>query len=210
MIQTDPLSSYNWSFGDGQSSSLANPSHTYQTAGNYTVTLTVTDNEGATGSATSSATITSPSNTSPNAVIANGPFNAETGQAISFSSSGSNDPDGSIASYSWNFGDGTTSSSATPSKTYTSAGSYTVSLTVTDNDGATGTATDSVTITAPPPPGGGSELNESNLSGSSGSTQYFTLDVPSGASNLVFAIAGGSGDADLICQIWISANYIYL
>ncbi len=45
------IASYNWSFGDGGTSILATPAHTYGTAGNYTATLTVTDNSGATASA---------------------------------------------------------------------------------------------------------------------------------------------------------------
>jgi len=54
------------------------------------------------------------------------------------------------------------------------------------------------------PPGGGGGGNElskgvakTGLSGSTGSQQVFTLDVPAGASNLTFNISGGSGDADL-------------
>lgn len=52
--------SYSWSFGDGNNSSLANPSHTYASAGTYTVTLTVTDDQGATASASTTAEITDP------------------------------------------------------------------------------------------------------------------------------------------------------
>jgi PKD repeat protein len=141
-------------------------------------------------------TETGPGNISPQAVIANGPFSAGEGQSISFSSVGSNDPDGSIASYSWSFGDGSSSSSANPSHTYISAGNYLVSLTVTDNQGATASVTDSVTVSEVTNPGS-DQLSETNLSGASGSSEYFTLNVPAGASNLVFAISGGSGDADL-------------
>lgn len=46
------VASYLWDFGDGTTSILANASKTYQTAGNYTVKLTVTDNSGATATAT--------------------------------------------------------------------------------------------------------------------------------------------------------------
>ena len=42
---------YLWNFGDGTTSTSANPSKTYTTAGNRTVTLTVTDPQGATGTA---------------------------------------------------------------------------------------------------------------------------------------------------------------
>ena len=47
------ISSYAWNFGDGQTATTANPSHTYQNTGNYTATLTVTDN----GNLTSSKTV---------------------------------------------------------------------------------------------------------------------------------------------------------
>ena len=188
------ISSYSWSFGDGQVSSQANPTHSYSSAGSYSVQLTVTDNDGATNTATTTANITSPSNTAPNAVIANGPFSGAEGAFISMSSSGSNDPDGSISTYSWSFGDGQTSTQANPNHSYSIAGSYTVTLTVTDNGGASGSATESVTVSAV---GGSDQLDESGLSGAANSTVYFSLAVPAGATDLVFTTSGGSGDADL-------------
>lgn len=190
------IASFNWNFGDGQTSTQANPSHTYNNAGNYTVTLTVTDNEGATDSDSAAVEVSNPANTSPNAVIANGPFSADVGESISFSSAGSNDPDGAISSYAWSFGDGASSTSSNPSHSYASAGNYTVTLTVTDNQGASDVVSENVTISAITSPGG-EQLDETNLAGGSNSTQYFTLEVPAGATNLVFATSGGSGDADL-------------
>ncbi len=271
--------SYLWDFGDSNSSTSANPSHTYASAGTYNVSLTVTDNEGATGADNTTADISAPvsyasipyatgfesggldqfwttdSNTNANFVQneswlrldlsgekqvaidfwwkeygdethshdgiyfsdnggssfakvqdlngqsftnqtwtefnldvdalasvnglslsstfvvkfqqydnygiatdgfafddinvaaggnqapvanANGPYTGSVGNAVSFSSAGSNDPDGTIVSYLWDFGDSNTSTSANPSHTYASAGTYNVSLTVTDNLGATG------------------------------------------------------------------------
>ncbi len=61
---------------------------------------------------------------------ANGPYTGTAGVAVSFSSAGSSDSDGTIASYSWTFGDGGTSSAANPTHAYTTAGTYDVSLTV--------------------------------------------------------------------------------
>ncbi|NOZ47217.1 MAG: PKD domain-containing protein [Chlorobi bacterium] len=49
--------SYSWSFGDGATSTSANPSHTYSSAGVYNVSLTVTDDGGATGTDNTTATI---------------------------------------------------------------------------------------------------------------------------------------------------------
>ena len=111
----------------------------------------------------------------------------------------STDSDGSIASRSWSFGDGTSSTAANPSKTYSSAGTYNVTLTVTDDDGATNSKTSSVTVSSGG--GGGSVLQNgvpvTGISGNSGSEQFWTIDVPAGASNLVISTSGGSGDADL-------------
>ena len=78
--------------------------------------------------------------------VANGPYNANVGEQITFSSSGSNDPDGSIVSYLWNFGDGSTSSDANPNHSYLSANTYSVLLTVTDNHGNSNTASTTAVI----------------------------------------------------------------
>lgn len=51
------ITSYAWDFGDGNSSNQANPSHTYNNPGIYNATLTVTDNQGATGSDTVTITV---------------------------------------------------------------------------------------------------------------------------------------------------------
>ncbi len=131
------IAAYSWDFGDGNTSSSANPSHTYSASGSYTVELTVTDNDGASASDITSADIStqSPTNQSPIAQ-ANGPYSGAVGQSIAFSSAGSYDPDGSTLSYQWTFGDGSSSTQANPNHAYASAGSYNVSLTVTDADGA--------------------------------------------------------------------------
>jgi PKD repeat protein len=72
--------------------------------------------------------------------------------AVTFSSAGSNDPDGFITSYAWNFGNGATASGQTATHTYSAAGAYTATLTVTDNSGLTGTDSVTVVVGAPPPP----------------------------------------------------------
>jgi serine protease len=55
------ISSRAWTFGDGTSSTATNPSKTYTAGGTYSVTLTVTDNGGATGTTSKSVTVTAPS-----------------------------------------------------------------------------------------------------------------------------------------------------
>jgi subtilisin family serine protease len=111
----------------------------------------------------------------------------------------STDSDGSIVSRSWNFGDGTSSTATNPTKTYTAAGTYTVTLTVTDDDGATQAKTSSVTVASTPPSGGTltKGVAATNLSTSAGGYVKYTIDVPAGASNLIFTTSGGTGDVDM-------------
>ncbi len=139
------IASYAWAFGDGGTSTQQSLSHLYQTTGNYTATLTVTDNNGATGSA--SVNIAVGANQPPTASASATPTSGKAPLAVSFTGSGS-DPDGTIASYAWTFGDGGTSTQQNPSHSYAAAGSYTATLTVTDNGGAKGSA--GVTITVQP------------------------------------------------------------
>lgn len=127
-------------------------------------------------------------------------FSVTTSGLVANFTDGSSDPDGSIASRSWNFGDGTTSTATSPSKTYATAGTYSVVLTVTDNNGATATRTQSVTVTAVTPPTDTVLANgvaRTGLAAATGQKLAFVMDVPAGATNLKFTMAGGTGDADL-------------
>jgi PKD repeat protein len=136
-------------FGDGSapvSGSIA--SHTYSTAGTYTITGTVTDNLGATASK-SAAIVVSSSNQPPIAVISASPNSAYAPVTVSVSAAGSSDPDGTIASSVISFGDGTSANGLTASHTFSAAGVYTLTAKVTDNSGASSTATTSVTVKAP-------------------------------------------------------------
>ncbi len=139
--------SYAWNFGDSASSTEMNPSHTYAAAGSYTVSLTVTDNQGLTGTAMTSVTIGSVNMQAPVAQV-NGPYSGSVAVPVDFSGSGSVDPDGTIVSYEWDFGDGNkmTDSSFSTSHAYSQSGIYTVTLKVTDNDGLMNMETTKATI----------------------------------------------------------------
>jgi PKD repeat protein len=148
------LSSWEWDFGDGSpvSSAPGSTSHVYAAPGTYTVSLTVTDNEGS-GSAAFTRLVTvtaAPVNRAPVAQFAATP----TGPSVAFDGSGSSDPDGTVNSWAWDFGDGSpvvTTATGSATHVYASPGTYAVSLTVTDDDGATSDPfTDDVVI-APPP-----------------------------------------------------------
>jgi PKD repeat protein len=134
-----------WEFGDGQTSTASPASHTYTAGGSYTVRLTVTDNDGATGTTTQTVNVSAP-NQPPTASFTH----SCDGLACTFTD-GSTD-NGSITAWSWNFGDGNSSNQQNPTHTYAAGGSYTVQLTVTDNQGVTGTVSHAVDVTAPGPP----------------------------------------------------------
>ncbi len=148
------ISSYLWNFGDNKTATGASPGHTYDAEGTYTVTLTVTDNQGATDVATASVHPTEPGPPPPNQdPVAHITGTTCTGLTCPFSGGTSSD-DGSIVSYAWDFGDTETGTTANGNHTYDAADTYLVTLTVTDDEGATDTDTATVTVddTAAPAP----------------------------------------------------------
>src|SRR5271157_3875344 len=141
------IAAWQWNFGDGSANStVKNPTHAYASAGNFTVTLTVTDNEGALGVArkTVSVIVAQP----PTASFTYTPASPVVTQTVQFTDK-STDSDSTIASWQWNFGDGSANStSQNPTHAYSSTGTYTVTLTVTDNLGLKGVAKKSITISS--------------------------------------------------------------
>ena len=139
--------SYAWTFGDGAMATGPKATHEYAAPGAYQITLTVTDNEGATGQATSEVTVEEKAeNQIPVPVIST----TVKDLTVDVDGAGSTDPDGAIVAYEWDFGDGSpVASGAAGSYTYAKAGTYTVKLTVTDDQGATASTTSDVTVTAP-------------------------------------------------------------
>ncbi|NIN33954.1 MAG: PKD domain-containing protein, partial [Gammaproteobacteria bacterium] len=130
--------SYFWDFGDGSNATEIAVDHAYVDNGNYTVTLTVTDDDGAKTSTSSTKTIL---NIAPIAIFTESAETVYTGESITFNASLSYDPDGSIISYFWDFGDGSNATEIVSSHAYVDDGNFTVVLTVTDDDGVTNSST---------------------------------------------------------------------
>ncbi|HEY0450359.1 PKD domain-containing protein [Actinophytocola sp.] len=140
------VASYTWTFGDGATGTGPTVSHPYAAAGTYPVTVTVTDDDGATDSH-AALVVVSAANVPPTAAFTS----STAGRTLSVAGTGSADSDGTVASYSWNWGDGTPAGSgATATHPYAADGTYTVTLTVTDDQGATGTLSQVVTVAAGP------------------------------------------------------------
>jgi PKD repeat protein len=136
------VESWGWDFGDGDGSSARSPSHTYAEAGTYTVTLEVTDDDGATDQASRQVTVSvSDSNEPPLAA-----FEVDCDDLECEFEDESRDNDGFIVAREWSFGDGSTSTKKDPKHEYDEPGTYVVRLKVTDNDGATDTVEVSVTV----------------------------------------------------------------
>jgi gliding motility-associated-like protein len=169
--------SWLWNFGDGNTSTLQNPSHVYNGYGTYNVTLTVTND-------TCSHSITKPIKVfdeDPD-FVANQTVACRTG-IINFSVTNTNFAN--IVSYAWNFGNGVTVTTANPSITanYPLSGTYTVTLTTTDIYGCTDvrTKTNYIRINGPT-----ASFTAQNTSGCKGLTTTFTdLSTADGTNNIV-------------------------
>jgi PKD repeat protein len=150
-----PIASYNFAWGDGNSTgpqSAATANHTYSSAGNYTVTLTVTDTDGTTATTTQQVAVTDV--TPPSAALLVTPVLGVAPLPVSADASGSTQGSSPVASYSFDWGDGNSTgpqAAATANHTYASGGTYTITVTVVDTDGGTATATQQVTVAAVPP-----------------------------------------------------------
>jgi PKD repeat protein len=145
------IASYSWTLTDGgatKSFSGVSFTYAYTNYGDSVVTLTVTDDLGATGSASKTIHVNA---INVVASISASPTSGYVPLTVSFSGSGSYDPDGgSITSYVWDFGDGSGGTGVSVSHTYSAAGTFTVRLTVTDDEGTTGSTTTQINVYSQP------------------------------------------------------------
>jgi len=143
--------SFSWNFGDGSTGTGSSATHSYVTAGTFTIILTVMDSGSPQQTATSqqSITVVNPPPPALTASFTFSPSNPNVGQTVSFtgSASGGTPP----YSSSWSFGDSATASGSSTIYSYQAPGSYTVVLTVADSGGQTASSTDTVIVSNPPP-----------------------------------------------------------
>jgi len=134
-----------WTFGDSNTSTVQNPSHTYSSAGTYTVALTATN---AYGNNTNTKNNYITVGNKPVANFSGTPTTGNAPLAVTFTDSSTNSP----TAWSWTFGDSNTSTAQSPSHTYSSTGNYTVALTATNAYGNnTNTKNNYISVTSGAP-----------------------------------------------------------
>ncbi|MEK8021637.1 MAG: PKD domain-containing protein, partial [Candidatus Parabeggiatoa sp.] len=142
------IASYAWTASDGQMAEGQNAELTFNEAGDYTITLEVTDNDGATAQV--QKTVSVQANQQPTATLSVSPTSGKTPLTVKLDGSTSTDTDGTIASYAWTASNGQTAEGQNAELTFNQAGEYTITLKVTDNDGATHSASSQQITVAKP------------------------------------------------------------
>jgi PKD repeat protein len=149
------ITSYVWSFGDRGTATGKIVDHKYESAGTFTVTLTVTNDRGVSASTIKQVDVgAAPPPSLPIAVFTVSPSSPGVNETVFFNASTSTPGAGhTITSYAWTFGDGGTASGVTTSHAYSTAGTYTAQLKVTDEAGQSTTSSGTtITIGSPPSP----------------------------------------------------------
>ncbi len=141
-VSTGSITSWRWDFGDGNTSTLQNPTYRYSGAGTYLVTLTVTTNNGCQSSVTKSITVyTLPeANFVAQPVCQNAAMKFVNASAIG----------AGTMTYEWDFAGQGTSTQKDPSFTFTGFGSFNIRLIATSNFGCKDTIVRDVTVNPNP------------------------------------------------------------
>lgn len=141
------VSSFEWTVDGASAGSGPNLTHTFDSPGRHEVTVTVTDD----GGASTSTSVTVLVNARPEASIEYSPDRPVVGQEIEFVASAS-DPDGNVTGYEWRI-DGERAGSGPDTRyTFESTGSHEVTLTVSDDSGASIAVSITISVQSPTTP----------------------------------------------------------
>jgi PKD repeat protein len=180
------ITKYEWDFEDDgtyddETGTTNTVQHTYDTSGNYTVRVRVTDDGTPGVTATASMQVTVAANQPPVAALTADDTDGSVPFTVNFDASASSDPDGAITLYEWDWeSDGTYdfNSGSTPTTQHTfesqGEGPFTVTVRVTDDGQPLLSATATIDITVGPPNQAPTAIISSNDEGGSAP---FTIDV---------------------------------
>jgi probable HAF family extracellular repeat protein len=194
-------------WGDEWSSPIVNgsASYSYRAVGNYTVTVTVRDDDGGITQQTASTALVvgpHPQNRPPVAQL-RGPSTAREGEAVRFYANESIDPEGGPLKYSWDLGTGTRSPFGLgPSENGFGPpdnGIYTISVIVADTGGAADTASTTLTVANAPPVLSGMLLPPQQAAGVPATTRISFSDSGS-ADTHVITVTWGDGTRDSVLE----------
>lgn len=138
------IASWEWDFGDGNTSTEMNPFHSYAASGAYPVQMIITDDAGCADSVIKTIVV----QTEPNASFSS--TQVCEGLSTDFTDNTTLAGGGAIASWSWDFGDANVSSVQNPANLYANYGTYNTLLTVTTDSGCTDTVTIAVIVNPVP------------------------------------------------------------
>ena len=142
---TGNVTSWLWDFGDGKTSTVQSPIHTYESAGRYIVSLNASNAYGYNLSSPATITVLDP----PAAVFTADPTGGNAPLTVQFTDRST----GNVTAWLWDFGDGNTSTVQNPAHTYESAGRYTVSLNASNAYGHSTSTSTTITVLDPPAAG---------------------------------------------------------
>lgn len=145
------VTAYSWNFGDGGTGTGATTTHRFAVQGTYTIRLTVTDNDGKTGSMTHSIVVDKP-NEPPVAAFTFSPVSGLYPLTVTFDGGASVDTDGFIDQWEWDFGGEQSADGQIVTFTFSEEGLQTVILEVYDDDGASASASATVEVLGILPP----------------------------------------------------------
>ena len=192
------ITKYKWEFGDGRQATGKVVNHKYNRAGNFQVTLTVTDSENLSSEAWRNLDVDA--SQAPIVQFTINPTHGDLSTLFHFDAGSSSDPDGKIVRYQWAFGDGDFASGVSVTHQFKFAGSHPVTLNVTDSSGVQNYVSRFAIVSGssgppgpgPIPPGSGSQC---------------TVPVVNRAPDLYgTVVSSDKASKTLIIQLYNSAN----
>ena len=183
------INTWSWKFGDGNTSILQTPTHTYVTSGTYNASLMVTTTDGCVDSVSKSVTVF------PKPLADFTFTNKCNGTAVPFNSTSTINSPGVIAAWNWNFGDNTFATGSSTSHTYSNPGNYNVTLIVNSSNSCSDTSVHQISVFNNP------VVSFTHNDVCFGDTMHFTdnssVSTPAAIANYLWTFGDGGATSNL-------------